>query len=93
MFIHMVTVQMVEMPVVQIIRVAVMKHGGMATPGSMLMTMLIVNRMVAHGGLLSMDGVVASQYAHSRPLIQEWSRGPRDVSLNRSGTQKFSLSG
>jgi hypothetical protein len=40
---------MVEVSVVQIIGMAIMDNGRMATVRSMLMTMLLVNRMVAHG--------------------------------------------
>lgn len=38
------------MAVMQVIRVAVVQNGRMAAPGPMLMIMLIVNRVIAHGG-------------------------------------------
>ncbi|MCP9469392.1 MAG: hypothetical protein NNA31_05245 [Nitrospira sp.] len=50
MFVDMVAMEVMQVAVMQIIRVAVMKNGRMAAPGSMLMIMLIVNRMIAHGG-------------------------------------------
>ncbi|MCP9463432.1 MAG: hypothetical protein NNA25_01375 [Nitrospira sp.] len=56
MFIDVVAVQMVEMPVVQIVRVAVMKNGCMATPCPMLMAMLLVNRVLAHGWTPFVEG-------------------------------------
>ncbi|MCP9448884.1 MAG: hypothetical protein NNA21_02325 [Nitrospira sp.] len=49
MFVDMIAMEVMQVAVMQIIRVAVMKNGRMAAPGSMLMTMLIVNRMIAHG--------------------------------------------
>lgn len=48
MFIDMVAMRMVKMSVMQIVGVSVMDNSWMATVRSMLMTMLLMNRMSAH---------------------------------------------
>ncbi len=50
MFIYMVVMKMMEVPVMQIIRVAVMHNSLVSAPYSVLMVMLIVNGMIVHGG-------------------------------------------
>lgn len=61
MFIDMVAMEVMQVAVMQIIRVAVMKNGRMAATGPMLMAMLIVNRVIAHGGSSFRGRLVASR--------------------------------
>jgi hypothetical protein len=60
MFIDVVAMEVMQVAVMQIIRVAVMKNSGMATTGSVSMAVLIVNRMIAHGGDSFRGRLVAS---------------------------------
>lgn len=61
MFIDMVAMEVMQVAVMQIIRVAVMENSGMATTGSVSMAVLIVNRMIAHGGGSFRGRLVASR--------------------------------
>lgn len=61
MFIDMVAMEVMQVAVMQIIRVAVMKNSGMAATGSVSMAVLIVNRVIAHGGGSFRGRLVASR--------------------------------
>ena len=46
--VDVVVVRMVEVPVVQVVDVPVVSHGGVATAGTMLMVVLLVDRVFGH---------------------------------------------
>ena len=46
--VDVVVVRTVEVPVVQVVDVPVVSHGGVATAGTMLMVVLLVDRMFGH---------------------------------------------